>query len=157
MADYKTIDGVKYDKSLIEAAEKAIEGVGDGRISFDDAKTIWADAMEDGKITRVEDRTLKYILENYNVTDKAKAYIEDKVFKTIGGVQYDLSLLGAADKLTSGQGDGRISYDDAGVIWGLADADGIITDVEARTIRYIVENYNATDKAKNWLLEQLDK
>lgn len=155
MADYKTIDGVKYDKSLLEAAEKAIEGVGDGRVSYDDAKAIWADAMEDGKITKVEVRTIKYILDNYKCTDKGREFLEGHVFKSIGGVNYDLSLLQAADKLVDGQGDGRISFDDAGVIWGLADADGKISEVEARTIRYICDNYNCTDKAKNWLMEKL--
>lgn len=155
MADYKTIDGVKYDKSLLEAAEKAIEGVGDGRVSYDDAKAIWADAMEDGKITKVEVRTIKYILDNYKCTDKGREFLEGHVFKSIGGVNYDLSLLQAADKLVDGQGDGRISFDDAGVIWDLADADGKISEVEARTIRYICDNYNCTDKAKNWLMEKL--
>ena len=37
MAYYKTIDGKKYDAELIEAAEKAVAGRGDGRISMDDA------------------------------------------------------------------------------------------------------------------------
>jgi uncharacterized tellurite resistance protein B-like protein len=155
MAEYKTIDGVKYDKVLLEAAEKAIEGVGDGRISFDDAKDIWADAMEDGKLTTVETRTIKYILENYKVTDKGRDYLNEKVFKTIGDVQYDLSLLQTADKLTEGQGDGRISFDDAGLIWALADADGIITEVESRTIKYICDQYNITEKAKKFLMDNL--
>ena len=155
MADYKTINGVKYDKSLLEAAEKAIEGVGDGRVSFDDAKAIWADAMEDGKITTVENRTVKYILDHYNCTDKAREFLAEHVYRTIGGKQYDLAILQTAEKLTEGAGDGRISFDDAGILWGLADADGVITEVEARTIRYICDNMNCTDKAKNYLLEQL--
>lgn len=155
MPDYKTIKGVKYDKSLLDAADKAVEGIGDGRISFDDAKLIWADAMEDGKITTVENRTVKYILDNYNCTDKAREYLADHVYRTIGGKQYDLAILSTADKLTQGAGDGRISFDDAGILWGLADADGVITDVEARTIQYVCDNYNCTDKAKKFLLDQL--
>ena len=55
----------------------------------------------------------------------------------------------------SGAGDGRISFDDAGVIWGLVDADGVVTEVEARTVRYICDNYNCTDKAKTFLQDQL--
>ena len=73
------------------------------------------------------------------------------MYKTIGGVQYDLALLQTADKLVSGAGDGRISFDDAGLIWGLVDADGVVTEVEARTVRYICANYNCTDKAKAFL------
>lgn len=155
MADYKIVDGIRLDKSLIELAEASVAGVGDGRISFEDAQKIWADAMADGKITVVENRTVKYILDNYNCTDKAKAFLGEHVYKTIGGVQYDLALLQTADKLTSGAGDGRISFDDAGVIWGLVDADGVVTEVESRTVRYICDNYNCTDKAKAFLLDHL--
>jgi uncharacterized tellurite resistance protein B-like protein len=155
MADYKIVEGVRLDKSLIELAEASVAGVGDGRISFEDAQKIWADAMADGKITVVENRTVKYILETYNCTEKAKAFLGEHVYKTIGGVQYDLALLHTADKLTSGAGDGRISFDDAGVIWGLVDADGVVTEVEARTVRYICDNYNCTDKAKAFLQDHL--
>jgi uncharacterized tellurite resistance protein B-like protein len=155
MADYKTIDGVKYDKSMLEAADEAIAGVGDGRVSYEDAKLIWADVMEDGKVTKVEIRTVKYILDNYKCTDKGREYLEGQVYRNIGGKMYDLALLQTADKLTAGAGDGRISFDDAGLIWGLVDADGKVSDVEARTVGYILENYKVTDKAKEFLLKQL--
>lgn len=155
MADYKIVDGVRLDKSLIDLAEASVAGVGDGRVSFEDAQKLWADAMADGKITVVENRTIKYILDHYNFTEKAKAFLAEHVYKTIGGVHYDLALLQTADKLTSGAGDGRISFDDAGIIWGLVDADGVVTEVESRTVRYITENYNCTDKAKSFLLEKL--
>jgi uncharacterized tellurite resistance protein B-like protein len=155
MADYKIVEGVRLDKSLIELAEASVAGVGDGRISFEDAQKIWADAMADGKITVVENRTVKYILDTYNCTDKARAFLGEHVYKTIGGVQYDLALLQTADRLVSGTGDGRISYDDAGLIWGLVDADGVVTEVEARTVRYITSNYNCTEKAKSFLEDKL--
>lgn len=35
---YKTIDGVKYDRELLELADKLTQGQGDGRLSTDDAK-----------------------------------------------------------------------------------------------------------------------
>jgi uncharacterized tellurite resistance protein B-like protein len=155
MADYKIVEGVRLDKSLIELAEASVAGVGDGRISFEDAQKIWADAMADGKITVVENRTVKYILDTYNCTDKARSFLGEHVYRTIGGVQYDLALLQTADKLVSGTGDGRISYDDAGLIWGLVDADGVVTEVEARTVRYITTNYNCTEKAKSFLEDKL--
>jgi uncharacterized tellurite resistance protein B-like protein len=155
MADYRIIDGVRLDKSLMELAEKSVQGAGDGRVSFEDAQVIWADAMADGKITVVENRTVKYILDHFKCTDKAKAFLAEHVYRTIGGVQYDLALLQTAEKLVDGPGDGRISFDDAGLIWGLADADGIITDVERRTLQYIIDNFNCTDKAKSFLVEKL--
>jgi hypothetical protein len=155
MADYKITDGIRLDKSLIQLADASVAGVGDGRISMEDAQKIWADAMRDGKITVVENRTVKYILDHYNCTEKAKEFLAEHVYRTIGGVNYDLSLLQTADKLTSGTGDGRISYDDAGIIWGLVDADGVVTEEEDRTVRYICDNYNCTDKAKAFLLEKL--
>ncbi|MEM7038790.1 MAG: hypothetical protein AAF570_17550 [Bacteroidota bacterium] len=155
MPEYKTIKGVKYDKPLLEAADKLVAGMGDGRISFDDAKELWAVAFEDGKVTVVERRTILYIFDNYKWTDKAKGFMEGKLFKVIDGVSYDLVLLNTADKFTEGQGDGRVSYDDACVIWELADADGVITEVESRTITYICNNYNCTDKAQKFLEEKL--
>jgi len=38
---YKEINGVKYDKAMLEAADKSIEGKGDGRISLEDSKYRW--------------------------------------------------------------------------------------------------------------------
>ena len=71
---YKTIQGVRYDRSLLEAAEERISGQGDGRISEMDAEEI-VELSKDGKgITETELRTLKYIGENYHFTPKAAVW-----------------------------------------------------------------------------------
>ena len=71
---YKKIQGVLYDRSLLEAAEERISGQGDGRISEMDAEEI-VELSKDGKgITETELRTLKYISENYHFTPKAAVW-----------------------------------------------------------------------------------
>ena len=68
-----------YDKVLIDAADLAVEGKGDGRISQDDAELIWRMVESDGKITDLERRTLAYMVEHYTVTAPAKAFLEGKL------------------------------------------------------------------------------
>lgn len=65
---YKTIAGVKYDKGMLSAADTAIEGAGDGRISTQDAKALFAEAADGNKYTDIEKRTMAYIRDNYNFT-----------------------------------------------------------------------------------------
>ena len=43
---YKQIKGIKYDKGLLEVAEKLTTGKGDGRISKADAVKLWEDAKD---------------------------------------------------------------------------------------------------------------
>ena len=40
MSYYKQIEGVKYDRELVEAADEAVAGRGDGRISRADAEKL---------------------------------------------------------------------------------------------------------------------
>lgn len=40
MSNYKTIDGIRYEKELLDTAEALTAGAGDGRISFEDAKAL---------------------------------------------------------------------------------------------------------------------
>jgi len=63
---YKTIQGVRYDRALLEAAEERIYGQGDRRISKKDAEEIVELSKDGGRITETELRTLKYISENYH-------------------------------------------------------------------------------------------
>ena len=68
---YIEIDGVKCDRKLIELADDAVAGKGDGRISVDDAKVLF-DAVRDGNTyTDVEKATIQYIHKNYKFTAKA--------------------------------------------------------------------------------------
>lgn len=70
MSYYKTIDGVNYDKDLLELAEALIEGKGDGRLSEDDMKQLIGKIIDKKKITKTEYLTMFYIIKKYNITQK---------------------------------------------------------------------------------------
>lgn len=72
MSYYKTIDGEKYEKSLLDLANELSKGRGDGRISEDDLKQLTKAVLDGAEITAIERKTLKYILKNFQFTEKAK-------------------------------------------------------------------------------------
>ena len=76
---YKTIQGVRYDRALLEAADERISGQGDGRISEKDAEEIVELSKDGGQITKTELITLQYISENYHFTPKAAAWFAGKL------------------------------------------------------------------------------
>ncbi|MDP6014453.1 MAG: hypothetical protein QF629_13095, partial [Alphaproteobacteria bacterium] len=76
---YKTIQGVRYDRALLEAADERISGQGDGRISEKDAEEIVELSKDGGRITETELITLQYISENYHFTPKAAAWFAGKL------------------------------------------------------------------------------
>lgn len=155
MSYYKSIEGVKYDSSLLDKAEALTEGRGDGRISEKDAEALYNDAMDGGKITRIERRTLEYILLNYKCTDSAVVYLEGHLYRNVENNKFDRVLLDAADLALEGRGDGRISLDDAELLWAMVSSDSLVTATERNTIRHIVSAYKCTDSARDFLLGQL--
>jgi hypothetical protein len=76
-------------------------------------------------------------------------------YKTINGKRYDRALLEKATELTQGRGDGRISIEDAQVLFEATQDRGLITTTEVRSLRYILNHFNLTDKAHEWMWEQL--
>ena len=86
---YKTIQGVRYDRALLEAAEERISGQGDGRISLNDAEEIINLSKDGGRITETELRTLKYINDNYHFTSKAAAWFTGILNDTEQAVDYE--------------------------------------------------------------------
>jgi hypothetical protein len=76
---YRVINGLKFDNDLLNLAEKLIKGKGDGRISVDDSKNILNKIFDRGTITKVEYRTIFYILNNFNFTKEAFRSILDKL------------------------------------------------------------------------------
>jgi len=77
-------------------------------------------------------------------------------YQYIDGVRYARDLMQAAKEATEGQGESRVSYDEIQAIYQSAKDGGRITDTERRTLYYIAKSFNLTDKARRWLLEQLD-
>jgi len=71
MSYYKEIDGIKYDKVILDIADEQIKGRGDGRLSEDDMKLIINVVIDRKKITKTEYLTIFYLIRNYHITDKA--------------------------------------------------------------------------------------
>jgi hypothetical protein len=68
---YKIIDGLNFDAGLLNMADELVKGQGDGRISIDDSNKLLAKIFDGGTITKVECRTILYILKNYKLTNEA--------------------------------------------------------------------------------------
>lgn len=79
MAYYITLGGIDYDRKLVEKAQYLANGKGDGRISVEDIQTLYRAAQDAGKITEVEERTLWYVLYNFNATQAAMNWLR-KIF-----------------------------------------------------------------------------
>ncbi len=81
MGYYKTIDGVKYDAELLEAAEKAVAGRGDGRISLEDAQDLLEKVKDGDTYTDVEKATMAYIRDNFKWTEQADEWFRTEIRK----------------------------------------------------------------------------
>lgn len=79
MSYYKTIDGKKMDGHLLEMAEEAVKGAGDGRISRADAEIILNAVKDGGDYTEVEKDTMEYIRDNFNWTESADDWFRSQI------------------------------------------------------------------------------
>jgi len=159
---YKIIDGVKYDRALLEMAEGF---AADGQISFPEAQKL-TEAAEDGKgITEIEKGTFLYILKIFTFTDKAKAFFMDflgvkpadfwshgSFYKQINGVKYDRELLETAEKFAK---DGQISYPEAVQLWEDAQDGRGVTDIEKATLQYTMKELKYSKKASEFMTTML--
>lgn len=59
---YAIIDGLRYDRKILEEADRRVAGRGDGRISVDDAEMLLPLFGDFGDVTIVEEPTGKYIV-----------------------------------------------------------------------------------------------
>lgn len=78
---YKIIDGLKYDRKILNEADRLTAGKGDGRISQDDAELLLPLFGDFGDVTIVEERTLKYLLEHHKWTPKALDWFSARVHR----------------------------------------------------------------------------
>ncbi|MEL6347623.1 MAG: hypothetical protein AAFV53_31235 [Myxococcota bacterium] len=78
---YKVIDGVKYDRGMLEFCDKAVEGAGDGRISQSDAEGLFKLVQDGDKYTDIEKNTMSYIRQNYKWTESADEWFRTEVRK----------------------------------------------------------------------------
>jgi hypothetical protein len=68
---YKSIDGVQYEKELLDLAEEHTTGKGEGKLSKDEVADLFKSANDGQGVTDTEKRTLEYIRNNFVVTDAA--------------------------------------------------------------------------------------
>jgi len=153
---YKTVKGVKYDRELLEMAEKA---AADGQVSFDEAKQLWKSALDGSGVTKVEKRTLEYALKELKFTDKAAEYLNGELkgmsqsyYKTVDGVKFDRELLEEAEAAVK---DGQISVAEARALWESAmDGQGV-TQIEKLTLEHVLKTMKCTKPAIEFLEKEL--
>ncbi len=68
---YKSIDGVQYEKELLDLAEEHTTGKGEGKLSKDEVADLFKSANDGQGVTDTEKRTLEYIRNNFVFTDAA--------------------------------------------------------------------------------------
>lgn len=154
-AYYKVIDGVKYDRTLLETIEESAK---DGQVSYVEVKKIWAEAQDGEKVTDIERATLQYGMKTYKFTAKAakalNIYLEagqhKSFYKVLQGVKYDRKLLEMADL---SQADGQISVAEAKALFLEAHDGKGITGTERTTLEYISKEMKFTDKARQYFEE----
>ncbi len=91
MSDGKQIDGIKHDRTRLDAAISAASGRGDGRISAADA--LLALVADGGAFTAAAQGTVAYMRENFTWTDKADRWFR-RALKDWGRATSRLSLCG---------------------------------------------------------------
>jgi hypothetical protein len=68
---YKQVGRKKLDGHLLDIADSAVAGTGDGRISKEDAERMLAAVITDNFYTAVEKATIDYLHKNYRWTEAA--------------------------------------------------------------------------------------
>ena len=72
------------DGAILDTAEQAAKGAGDGRISQADAVKIFEVSKDANKITDVEITTLAYVYHKYKWTDAAATWFANQLAKNEG-------------------------------------------------------------------------
>jgi hypothetical protein len=78
---YQNIDGVKYEKELLDLAAEHTTGRGNQKLSKDEVADLFKSASDGQSVTEIEKRTLKYIRENFEFTDAAARNFDEAFAK----------------------------------------------------------------------------
>eukprot|EP00927_Polykrikos_kofoidii_P007859 TRINITY_DN1322_c0_g1_i1.p1 TRINITY_DN1322_c0_g1~~TRINITY_DN1322_c0_g1_i1.p1 ORF type:complete len:184 (-),score=57.96 TRINITY_DN1322_c0_g1_i1:145-696(-) len=78
---YEVIDGEECDRGIVNACREAVEGKGDGRVSVEDAKSVFEKVSDGGEITERERWTVRYCLTEFTWTEAAQDWIVDAIKK----------------------------------------------------------------------------
>jgi len=76
-------------------------------------------------------------------------------YKIVNGKRMDGHLLDLAVKMVKGQGDGRISKLEGGLLLKAVTDAGVYTDIEKDTMDYIRSNFKWTEGADDWFRTQV--
>jgi hypothetical protein len=172
-AYYETVEGMKCDRAVIDACRDATVGQGDGRVSVEDAHKVFATVADGNKVTKVERWTLRYCMTEFKWTEAAHDWIvealskvpqEGKSKKRAGGKSYyevidgckcDRSIIDTCRECVQGQGDGRVSVEDAKKVWEKAMDGKGVTDTEKWTLRYSLCAFNWTQAGHDFMIDQI--
>ena len=75
------VDGKTYDAGIIAAAEEAVAGRGDGRISQDDAEMLLTKVKDGDTYTDFEKATIKMLREKFQWTEAADEWFRTEIRK----------------------------------------------------------------------------
>lgn len=176
---YETIDGKKCDRAIIDACKEAVAGQGDGRVSVDDAKKIFEKVADGNKETAIERWTMRYCLTHFHWTEAAHDWIIDECkkltqegdvqdtptkraktgtsyYETIDGMKCDRGIVDACRQAVEGQGDGRVSKEDAEKVWAEAADGNKVTNAEKWTLRYCLTSFRFTRAAHDYIKEKFE-
>lgn len=175
---YETVDGMKCDRGVIAACRAAVEGgATPGRVSEDDAKSVFAKIADGGKETRTERWTLRHCLQEFKWTDGAHDWIVEALknvhqeaarpakkartegksyYEQIDGFKCDRGIIDACKEAVAVEGgDGRVSLEDAGKVWAKAAEGSAVTMAEKWTLRYCMSAFNWSRPAHDFMVEKL--
>jgi len=153
---YKVIDGVKYDRQLLEDAQKF---AADGQISWTEAKQLFEDAKDGAGLTATEKDTLQYAMKTLKFTDKARKYLEKQFssptsyYQVIDGKKYDRALLLECEEAMK---DGVISEAEAKKLYASACDGSGVTEIEKLTLKYALSKFNFSKEGQTFLESSLD-
>ena len=66
---------------MLEIADEAVAGEGDGRISIENAQKLLGAVKDANKYTDIEKATMKYIRDNYKFTDASDQWFRTEIQK----------------------------------------------------------------------------
>lgn len=176
---FQTIDGMKMDRAVIETCQAGIDDPDSpNRITEENAKKIFENISDGGRVTRNERWTLRYCLAAFKWDEAAHDWIVNEVaklensdppakrskggksyYQQIDGVRCDRSIVDACDKGISEENPtpGRVTLEDAVKVWNEAADGNKVTECERWTLRLALSKFTFTREAHDYIVEQLSK
>uniref|UniRef100_A0A7S2FYJ4 Uncharacterized protein n=1 Tax=Alexandrium andersonii TaxID=327968 RepID=A0A7S2FYJ4_9DINO len=78
-------------------------------------------------------------------------------YEVLDGAKCDRAIVDACREAVKGQGDGRVSLEDAKKVFEHAEDGNILTRCERWTIRYCLTEFKWTEAAQDWIVDALQK